>query len=57
MLLASYGARATALSICNRDLNLESNPPKITIRGEYTKTKVERYIFLTNEVVNQFKYG
>ena len=56
MLLASTGARATeALSIRNRDLNLESNPPKITIRGEYTKTKVERYIFLTKEVVNQFK--
>ena len=56
MLLASTGARATeALSIRNRDLNLESNPPKITIRGEYTKTKVERYIFLTKEVVNQLK--
>ena len=36
-------------------MNLESNPPKITIRGEYTKTKVERYIFLTKEVVNQLK--
>ena len=57
MLLASSGARATeALSIRNRDLNLESNPAaKITIRGEYTKTKVNRYIFLTKEVVNQLK--
>ena len=56
MLLAITGARATeALSIRNHDLNLESNPPKITIRGEYTKTKVERYIFLTKEVVNQLK--
>lgn len=56
MLLASTGARATeALSIRNRDLNLESIPAKITIRGEYTKTKVEHYIFLTKEVVNQLK--
>ena len=56
MLLASTGARATeALSIRNHDLNFESIPAKITIRGEYTKTKVDRYVLLTKEVVNQLK--
>ena len=63
MLLASLGCRATeALSIRNRDLKLELIPPRITIKGEYTKTKVDRYIFLTNEMKEQiikwqnFKY-
>ena len=27
----------------------------MTIRGEYTKTKVDRYIFLTKETVDQLK--
>ena len=59
MLLASTGLRATeALSIRLKDLALNSNnngPPKLIIRGEYTKTKVDRYIFLTREVVEQLK--
>ncbi|HJT83406.1 MAG TPA: site-specific integrase [Nitrososphaeraceae archaeon] len=54
MLLASTGLRATeALSIRLKDLDLESHPAKLTIRGEYTKTKVDRYVFLTREVVEQ----
>jgi integrase len=56
MLLAATGARATeALSIRNRDLDLESNPPKISIRGEFTKTKVDRYIFITKELKEQIQ--
>ena len=56
MLLANTGLRATeALSIRNKDLDLESIPAKVTIRGEYTKTKVDRYVFLTQEMVEQFK--
>jgi integrase len=39
--------------ICDLDLN--SNPAKIFIRGEYTKTKVDRYVFLTGELVQQLK--
>ena len=31
------------------------NPAKLTIRGEYTKTKVDRYVFLTKETVEQIK--
>ena len=57
MLLASTGLRATeALSIRLKDLDIGLNSPaKLTIRGEYTKTKVDRYVFLTNEVVEQIK--
>jgi hypothetical protein len=37
-------------------LDLESYPiAKVTIRGEYTKTKVDRYVFLTREMVEQLK--
>lgn len=59
MLLASTGLRGTeALSIRLKDIDLDSSsvhPSKITIRGEYTKTKVNRYIFLTKEVKEQLK--
>ena len=58
MLLASTGLRATeALSIRLKDLELEffTQQAKVTIRGEFTKTKVNRYVFLTKEVVEQIK--
>ena len=63
MLLASAGLRAVeALSIRLKDLDLESNPAKLRVRGEFTKTKVNRYIFITKELTEQlikwidFKY-
>ena len=59
MLLASTGLRATeALSIRIRDLDIGSNdnyPSKAIIRGQYTKTRVDRYVFLTREVQDQLK--
>ena len=59
MLLASTGLRATeALSIRLKDLDISSkNGPiaKLNIRGQFTKTKVDRYVFLTQEVVEQIK--
>ena len=61
MLLASTGLRATeALSIRLKDLdttdsNNNTSPAKLIIRGQYTKTKVDRYVFLTREVVEQLK--
>jgi integrase len=56
MLLASTGLRATeALSIRVKDLDIISEPAKLIIRGEYTKTKVDRYVFLTKEVKEQIK--
>ncbi len=51
MLLAATGMRAVeALSIRVEDLDFESNPAKAFVRGEYTKTKVDRTVFLTEEV-------
>jgi integrase len=61
MLLASTGLRATeALSIrlkdvCIIDSNNNINSPKLIIRGQFTKTRVDRYVFLTREVVEQLK--
>jgi integrase len=56
VLLGATGLRAVeALSIRVKDLNLQSRPAKIFVRGEYTKTKTDRYVFLTEEVVNQLK--
>jgi integrase len=64
MLLASTGLRATeALSIRLKDLdtnttthsNNNNSSTKLIIRGEFTKTKVDRYVFLTREVKDQIK--
>ena len=54
MLLAGTGLRAVeALSIRVKDFNLQVRPAQIFVRGEYTKTKTDRYVFLTEEAVNQ----
>jgi len=54
MLLASTGMRAVeALSVRIRDLDLQSYPPRLFVRGEYTKTRSDRTIFLTTEVAHQ----
>jgi len=56
MMLAATGMRPIeAFSIRHRDVDLESNPPRVYIRGEFTKTGVERYVFLTSELVKQLK--
>jgi integrase len=56
MLLSPTGMRAVeALSIRIKDLELYSNPAKVFVRGEYTKTKVDRNAFLTQEVTQQLK--
>jgi integrase len=48
MLLAATGMRAReALSIRIKDLDLDSTPSKLFVRGEYTKTRTDRIIFLT----------
>jgi integrase len=57
MLLAATGMRASeALSIRICDLDFKSNPCKLFVRGEYTKTKSDRTILLTREVALQLKY-
>jgi integrase len=54
MLLAATGMRATeALSIRIKDLDLKSNPARLFVRGEYTKTKTDRTVFLTQEIAQQ----
>lgn len=55
-LLSATGMRATeALSIRICDLSLNSDPPKLFVRGEYTKTKTDRYVFITRELQAQLK--
>jgi integrase len=54
LLLTATGMRAVeALSIRIKDLDLDSNPAKVFVRGEYTKTRVDRTVFLTEEVTQQ----
>jgi integrase len=54
MLLAETGMRAVeALSIRIKDIDLNSSPPKLFVRGEFTKTRSDRTIFLTSELGRQ----
>jgi integrase len=56
MLLAATGMRAVeALSIRIMDLDFDSTPRRLFVRGEYTKTKVDRIIFLTEEISQKLK--
>ena len=56
MLLAASGFRAVeALSVRIKDLDLDSKPALVFIRGEYTKTKADRVVFLTEEVTQQLE--
>jgi integrase len=56
MFLAAGGFRAVeALSVRVRDLDLESKPARAFVRGEYTKTKADRVVFLTDEITQQLK--
>jgi integrase len=56
MFLAADGFRAVeALSIRIKDLDLESKPAQVFVRGEFTKTKADRVVFLTEEVTQQLK--
>jgi len=46
--------RATeALNIRVKDIDFDKNPATLYVRGENTKTKTDRLIFLTDEVINQ----
>jgi integrase len=54
MLLAATGMRAVeALSVRIKDLDLQSNSPSLFVRGEFTKTKSDRTIYLTSELRDQ----
>jgi integrase len=54
LFLAATGCRASeAVSTRLCDYDFVKN--KVFIRGEFTKTKTDRYVFLTNELVEQIK--
>jgi integrase len=56
LILASSGLRAIeACAIRLRDLDFQSNPTKLHVRGEYTKTKVSRDIFISDEASRYLK--
>jgi len=56
MLLAAGGFRAVeALSTRIKDLDLESKPARVFVRGEYTKTRTDRVVFLTEELTQQIR--
>ena len=56
ILLATTGMRAVeALSIRIKDIDFDSNPARVFVRGEFTKTKVDRIVFLTEELTQQLK--
>jgi integrase len=58
MLLTSTGMRPSeALSTTISDYDFKSNPPKLHLRGEYTKTKTDRIIFLTQETAKQLHHN
>jgi integrase len=56
MLLAASGLRALeALSIRICDVDFDADPVKVFIRGEYTKTRLDRFVYLTDEAAKQLK--
>ncbi|MGC1931943.1 MAG: tyrosine-type recombinase/integrase [Candidatus Nitrosopolaris sp.] len=55
-LLAGTGMRAVeALSTRLSDYDFNSKPARVFLSGQYTKTKVDRFVFLTDEIVWQLK--
>jgi integrase len=63
MLLAATGMRATeALALRHKDFDFDDDNNNrnnrqafVRIRGEFTKTRTDRYVFLTREMVEQCK--
>ena len=64
MLLAATGMRATeALALRHKDFDFDEDNTSnrnnrqafVRIRGEFTKTRTDRYVFLTRELVEQCK--
>jgi integrase len=56
LVLASAGMRAVeALAIRMKDIDFSVNPTKIHIRKEFTKTRVARDIYISDEATNYLK--
>lgn len=57
LVLASSGVRADteACSIRNKDVNWSSSPVKIMLRGEFSKTKTKRFLYISDESAQYLK--
>jgi integrase len=56
LVLASGGTRTVeALAIRNKDIDFSQSPTKVHIRKEYTKTKVARDIYISDEATYHLK--
>ena len=56
LFLASGGMRAVeGLSIRNMDCDLSVNPTRIRIRADYSKTRTERFIYVSSEATMQLQ--
>lgn len=55
-LIAATGMRAVeGLSIRLKDIEFDKDPAVVHIRGEFTKTKTDRHVYLTKECAEQLK--
>jgi integrase len=56
-IIASGGTRAgETLSIRLKDIDFESNPTKINLRAQFTKTGKERYFFISDEATTYLQH-
>ena len=56
MVLASSGLRATeAITLRIKDFDFESIPTRIHVRPEFAKTRVERFVYISNEATEAVK--
>jgi integrase len=56
LVLASSGLRATeAITLRIKDFDFESIPTRIHVRSEFSKTRVERFVYISNEATEAVK--
>ena len=56
LVLASSGLRATeAITLRIKDFDFESMPTRIHVRPEFAKTRVERFVYISNEATEAVK--
>ena len=56
LVLASSGLRATeAITLRIKDLDFDSRPTRIHVRPEFAKTRVERFVYISNEATEAVK--
>ena len=56
LVLASGGMRAVeGLSIRNMDIDFSSSPTRLKIRADYSKTRTERFVYISDEATMQLQ--